>query len=46
MAYAKEIIQTRQLPVKEIAYKLGYQHPGKFSHAYKKIHGHSPSQII
>jgi AraC family transcriptional regulator len=46
MAYAKEMIQTRQVTVKEIALKLGFQHAGKFSAAYKKIHGHSPSRVM
>lgn len=46
MAYAKEMIQTRQVTVKEVALKLGFQHAGKFSAAYKKIHGHSPSQVM
>jgi AraC-like DNA-binding protein len=46
MAYAKEMMQTRQVTVKEIALKLGFQHAGKFSAAYKKIHGHSPSQVM
>ncbi|MCE2995615.1 MAG: helix-turn-helix domain-containing protein [Cyclobacteriaceae bacterium] len=46
MAYAKEMMQTRQVTVKEIALKLGFQHAGKFSAAYKKIHGHSPSEVM
>ena len=46
MAYAKEMIQARQVTVKEIALKLGFQHAGKFSAAYKKIHGHSPTQVM
>lgn len=36
MAYAKQMIQSQQLPIKEVASKLGYAHPGKFSEAFKK----------
>jgi AraC-like DNA-binding protein len=46
MTYAKELIQSQQLPIKEVALKFGYTHPGKFSEAYKKIYGHSPSRLI
>jgi AraC-like DNA-binding protein len=46
MAYAKQMIQEQQLPIKEVALKLGYIHAGKFSEAFKKIYGHSPSQLL
>ena len=44
MDVAEELINRGQHSIKSIAYMLGYQHPGKFSAAYKKIKGVLPSE--
>lgn len=45
MLYAKEIMQTSNASVKEIAYTLNYNNQSKFAAAFKKIHGHLPSEL-
>ncbi|MDX2189847.1 MAG: AraC family transcriptional regulator [Bacteroidota bacterium] len=45
MNYAKEILKKRDIPVKEVAYSLGYSNTSKFSAAFKKAHGHLPSEV-
>ncbi len=45
MEVAEDMLKSGQQSVKSIAYSLGYTHPGKFSVAFKKIKGISPSEI-
>jgi len=41
MSRAKELLTSGRLSVKEIAYRLGYQHPNDFSRAFKAYFGRS-----
>lgn len=41
MGRAKELLASGRLSVKEIAYRLGYQHPNDFSRAFKAFFGRS-----
>jgi AraC-like DNA-binding protein len=41
---AKELLQTRQHSVKEIAHMLSFDDPYYFSHLFKKKTGHPPSE--
>jgi AraC-like DNA-binding protein len=41
---AKEFLQTKELSIKEIAFKLGFQDQYYFSRLFKKKTGMSPSQ--
>jgi AraC family transcriptional regulator of arabinose operon len=43
MQKASELLTTSKLPVKEIAFQLGYKHFNDFSRAYRKHYGHSPT---
>ena len=45
MARATELLATSDLPVKEIATRVGYDDPSQFSKAFKHTYGMSPSQM-
>jgi AraC family transcriptional regulator, regulatory protein of adaptative response / methylphosphotriester-DNA alkyltransferase methyltransferase len=45
MARATELLATTDLPVKEIAARVGYDDPSQFSKAFKRTYGVSPSQM-
>lgn len=45
MARATELLATTNLPVKEIATRVGYDDPSQFSKAFKHTCGMSPSQM-
>jgi transcriptional regulator GlxA family with amidase domain len=45
MARATELLATTDLPVKEIATRVGYDDPSQFSKAFKRTYGVSPSQM-
>lgn len=45
MARATELLATTDLPVKEIATRVGYDDPSQFSKAFKRTFGVSPSQV-
>lgn len=45
MEVAKELILENQLLIKDISFKFGYESQGKFSVAFKKCHGVSPSEL-
>lgn len=45
MARATELLATTDLPVKEIATRVGYDDPSQFSKAFKHTYGMSPSQM-
>lgn len=42
---AHEILTSKKLSVKEVAYNVGFSDPKYFSISFKKKFGHSPSQI-
>ena len=41
----KELIQTTNLTISEIAYDVGFNDPSYFSRAFKKEFGHAPSNL-
>ncbi len=41
---AKRLLELTNLPIKEIAFQLGYDSQNYFSRAFKKHEGHSPAQ--
>jgi AraC-like DNA-binding protein len=45
MAHASELLATTQLPVKQIARRVGYDDPSQFSKAFKRTYGVSPSEL-
>jgi transcriptional regulator GlxA family with amidase domain len=45
MAHATELLATTDLPVKEIAARVGYDDPSQFSKTFKRTCGMSPSQV-
>lgn len=45
LQYAYQLLQSQQLPVGEVAYRVGYQHPAHFSTAFKKKFGVTPGSI-
>jgi len=44
MEVAKELILENRQLIKDISFKFGYENPSKFSQAFKKCHGVSPSE--
>lgn len=44
MDYAKELLEETDLPIIDIAFKLGYENPSKFSSAFKRITLQTPSE--
>jgi len=42
---ARHWLQTETVPVKEIAYRLGYRHFSDFSRAFKARHGRPPTAV-
>nr|WP_062615637.1 AraC family transcriptional regulator [Flammeovirga sp. SJP92] len=42
--YAKELLETTDLPISSIAEKIGYQQGAHFSYAFKKNTGQTPNQ--
>jgi len=45
LQYAKELIQTTNKTISEIAYDVGFNDPSWFSRAFKEEFGFSPSAI-
>ena len=45
MSHARRLLATTDLPVKEIAQRVGYGNPSQFSKAFKRVHGIPPSQV-
>jgi AraC-like DNA-binding protein len=43
MREASRLLSRPGSTVKETALTLGYRHPGDFTRAYAKFHGHPPS---
>ena len=46
MFLAKDLLDNADIRIKEVAQKMGYENPGKFSIAYKKIFGFSPREHV
>jgi AraC family transcriptional regulator, regulatory protein of adaptative response / methylphosphotriester-DNA alkyltransferase methyltransferase len=44
MSHARRLLATTDLPVKEVARRVGYGNPSQFSKAFKRVHGIPPSQ--
>jgi AraC-like DNA-binding protein len=44
MQKANQLLASSDLPIKEIAFQLGYQHFNDLSRAYRGHYGHSPSE--
>jgi AraC family transcriptional regulator, regulatory protein of adaptative response / methylphosphotriester-DNA alkyltransferase methyltransferase len=44
MSHAAHLLAGTNLPVKEVARRVGYGDPGQFSKAFRREHGVSPSQ--
>jgi AraC-like DNA-binding protein len=42
---ARRYLQQERLPVSKVAWLLGYQEVGAFSHAFRRWTGHSPSEV-
>jgi transcriptional regulator GlxA family with amidase domain len=43
MERAAELLSTRGLTVREVAYRVGYRQPAQFAKAFRRHHGVSPS---
>ncbi|HEV3000667.1 MAG TPA: helix-turn-helix transcriptional regulator [Solirubrobacteraceae bacterium] len=43
MDRAAELLATRALTVREVAYRVGYRQPAQFAKAFRRHHGISPS---
>lgn len=41
---AAELLQDAEMPVKEVSYLVGYQHPASFIRAFRKIFGCTPQK--
>lgn len=46
MNFARQQLLSANIPIKELAFQLGYEHAGKFSVAFKKEFGISPSEVM
>lgn len=46
MEYAKQMLVSNKMNSSEIAYELGYADPSKFTRAFKKHFGETPSSMI
>jgi AraC-like DNA-binding protein len=45
MVWARHLLETERVAVKEVAYTLGYRHSNDFSRAFKKFTGRNPSGV-
>jgi transcriptional regulator GlxA family with amidase domain len=45
MDRAAELLSTRGLTVREVAYRVGYRQPAQFAKAFRRHHGISPSDF-
>jgi transcriptional regulator GlxA family with amidase domain len=45
MERAAELLSTRGLTVREVAYRVGYRQPAQFAKAFRRHHGISPSDF-
>jgi AraC family transcriptional regulator, regulatory protein of adaptative response / methylphosphotriester-DNA alkyltransferase methyltransferase len=45
MSRAADLLATTDIPVKQIARRVGYRDASQFSKAFKRVHGVSPSEL-
>ena len=45
MEAAAELLLTTDLSIAEIAYEVGFEYPGNFTHAYSRFFGHLPRDV-
>jgi len=45
ISYAKQRLSTTNIPISELAYELGFEHPQSFSKLFKKKTNQSPSEF-
>jgi AraC family transcriptional regulator of adaptative response / methylphosphotriester-DNA alkyltransferase methyltransferase len=45
MNRAADLLRTRGLTVREVAYRVGYRQPAQFAKAFRRHHGSSPSDF-
>ena len=45
MARAAELLVSTDIPVKEVARRVGYQEPSQFTKAFKRVYGVTPSEF-
>jgi AraC family transcriptional regulator of adaptative response / methylphosphotriester-DNA alkyltransferase methyltransferase len=45
MTRAAELLRDRTLPVAAVARAVGYRQPAQFSKAFRRHHGHPPSEL-
>ena len=45
MSRAADLLTTRGLTVREVAYRVGYRQPAQFAKAFRRHHGVSPSDF-
>ena len=43
---SKDLLQTGEFNISEVAYKVGFNDPGYFTRAFKKQFGKSPKEFI
>lgn len=43
---AEKMLADKKMPVKAVAYELGYRHPNDFSRAYQRFAGRPPSEVV
>lgn len=43
---AEKMLTEQRMPVKAVAYELGYRHPNDFSRAYRLFAGRSPREVL
>jgi AraC family transcriptional regulator of adaptative response / methylphosphotriester-DNA alkyltransferase methyltransferase len=43
MVRARELLLATSYPIKDVAARVGYREPAKFTRAYKRAHGLTPS---
>ena len=43
MRHAAELLATRSMTVREVAWRVGYRQPAQFAKAFRRHHGVSPS---
>lgn len=44
MARAAELLATTDLPVQDVAARVGYRQPTQFAKAFRRAHGRTPSE--
>jgi transcriptional regulator GlxA family with amidase domain len=45
MERAADLLKSRGLTVREVAHRVGYRQPAQFAKAFRRHHGHAPSDF-